>query len=276
MKTLCVSDLDGTLLNASAELDEYTLNAVNRYTSNGGIFTVATARTSETVRHIMSGAKLNAPQILMNGVFAYDGESKKFVMSRIIDRETVRELISIVNRFSLSGFMYIARDGFVDTYYTRLDTHRSREFKEERERKYNKSFTYTADFNSLELDRAVYFSVCERRELLDEAAYELKKLPGLNVVYHSDVYDTGLWYLDICAASASKRSALDYLRAAYGYDRIIAFGDNYNDLPLFEGADVKIAVGNAVDELKKAADLVIGSNTSHGVADWLLGNMEQL
>ena len=38
---------------------------------------------------------------------------------------------------------------------------------------------------------------------------------------------------------------------------------------MFRAADVKIAVGNAKEELKAAADIVIGKNDSDGVAEWL-------
>ena len=270
MKTLCVSDLDGTLLNPSVELDEYTLNAVTRYISHGGIFTVATARTSETVRHIMSGARLNAPQILMNGVFAFDMRLGRFVMSRFIDTDSTKQLIETVDRFGLSGFLYLGGNDRVSTFYTRLDTEQSRLFKSEREEKFRKVFTYTDSFKSLELERTVYFSVCEKKEVLDEAAAELKKIDGLNVIYHSDVYDTGLWYLDICSKEASKRTALQFLRNEYKFDSVTAFGDNYNDLPMFEEADTKVAVSNAVDAVKNAADIITESNLEDGVARCLL------
>ena len=53
---------------------------------------------------------------------------------------------------------------------------------------------------------------------------------------------------------------------------MVAFGDNLNDLSMFEAADVKIAVGNAKEELKDAADIVIGTNSEDGVAEWLRNN----
>jgi len=269
MKTLYISDLDGTLLDRNAEITEYTRNAVNMFTKSGGHFTIATARTSETIRHIMSGVKLNVPMMLMNGVFALDPINGNFVMSRFIDIESTLSLIDIKERLGLSGFLYIGENDHVSTYYTQLETEHSKAFKEERERKYNKKFTHIADLKATDVERAVYFSVCERKELLDEAAAELKKIDGLNVIYHSDVYDTGLWYLDVCSKHASKKTALEFLRNKYGYEKIVAFGDNYNDLPMFEASDYKIAVKNAVSDIKSAADEVIGSNIENGVARYL-------
>jgi hydroxymethylpyrimidine pyrophosphatase-like HAD family hydrolase len=45
-KTLCISDLDGTLLNKNAELSEYTADALNDLIAKGLRFSVATARTA--------------------------------------------------------------------------------------------------------------------------------------------------------------------------------------------------------------------------------------
>ena len=54
-----------------------------------------------------------------------------------------------------------------------------------------------------------------------------------------------------------------------GSDRIIAFGDGLNDLPMVEIADECYAVSNAVDELKAIATGIIESNNADGVAKWL-------
>ena len=51
-----------------------------------------------------------------------------------------------------------------------------------------------------------------------------------------------------------------------GADRIVAFGDNVNDLPMMREADLAVAVENALPEVKEAADIVIGPNTDDSVA----------
>ena len=91
---------------------------------------------------------------------------------------------------------------------------------------------------------------------------------GLDHVFYEDTY-TGKYYLEIFSENASKANGLKFLREEYGFDKIVAFGDNLNDLSMFKAADVKIAVGNEKDELKKAADFVIGTNDEDGVAKWL-------
>ena len=64
MKTLYISDLDGTLLDGNAEITPYTRDVINAFTSSGGFFTVATARTEATVKYILQGLILTFPPCL--------------------------------------------------------------------------------------------------------------------------------------------------------------------------------------------------------------------
>lgn len=68
---------------------------------------------------------------------------------------------------------------------------------------------------------------------------------------------------------ATKAAAARRLADQIGADQLIAFGDNLNDVPLFEMADQACAVANAVPQLLHIASEVIPSNDDEGVADWL-------
>jgi len=50
-------------------------------------------------------------------------------------------------------------------------------------------------------------------------------------------------------------------------DEIIGCGDGYNDFPLLMASGLKVAMGNAIDELKEIADYVAPSVEEDGVAD---------
>ena len=58
-------------------------------------------------------------------------------------------------------------------------------------------------------------------------------------------------------------------------EEICAVGDDVNDLPMIEAAGLGIAMGNALPEVKAAADRVAPSHDEDGLAqavDWLLGD----
>ena len=52
----------------------------------------------------------------------------------------------------------------------------------------------------------------------------------------------------------------------FGTESIIAFGDDYADIGMLELCGTGVAMGNAIDEVKDKADVVIGSNDEDGIA----------
>ena len=52
-------------------------------------------------------------------------------------------------------------------------------------------------------------------------------------------------------------------------DDITAFGDDYADIGMLKMAGIGVAMGNAIEEVKKVADIVIGTNDEDGIADYL-------
>ena len=53
------------------------------------------------------------------------------------------------------------------------------------------------------------------------------------------------------------------------HEKLIAFGDGYNDIPMLQFAGLGVAMGNAKEEIKNAADMVAPSNNDDGVVNVL-------
>ena len=70
--------------------------------------------------------------------------------------------------------------------------------------------------------------------------------------------------------TVSKASGAMELKHLLGADKIVAFGDNLNDIPLIEAADEGYAVGNAHPLLKEKATGVIGTNDEDAVMRFVL------
>ena len=68
---------------------------------------------------------------------------------------------------------------------------------------------------------------------------------------------------------ATKADAILALKKRYGFESVVVFGDETNDLSMFAAADESYAVAGANDEVKRAASGVIGSNACDGVAKFL-------
>ena len=69
---------------------------------------------------------------------------------------------------------------------------------------------------------------------------------------------------EIMPVKATKAEAIRKLKALWGCERVVSFGDAINDIPMFEVSDECYAVENAVEELKSKATGVIGSNEEDG------------
>lgn len=75
--------------------------------------------------------------------------------------------------------------------------------------------------------------------------------------------------IQINIVGASKFHAVEVLREILGIDKkhTLAIGDGANDLPLFENAGLKIAMGNSTNELKEQADYVVAAVENDGFAE---------
>lgn len=79
---------------------------------------------------------------------------------------------------------------------------------------------------------------------------------------------TADFYFEFTALGIDKGAALSGALPQRGIDasELVAFGDGQNDLAMIRFAGTGVAMGNAVDELKEAADLVTATNNEDGVA----------
>ncbi len=265
---LFVSDLDGTLLDENAKLPVYSLNALNDLIDSGMNFTVATARTYATVKQILNGLKLNIPIILMNGVLIRDIQKEEYVFSAVIEKSISDRIIKTLHKHRLYAFMYTVTNGEMMTYYEKIATPAMKKFFEERKKRYSKPFRKVNDLIQFN-ENSVYFSLLNSQEMLMPLYDDLKTIDGIESVFYRDVYSENLWYLEIFSSAASKKNAVTFLKNNYEFDNIICFGDNLNDISMFEVSDKRYAVKNAHPDLKSLADGIIGSNTENGVARFL-------
>jgi hydroxymethylpyrimidine pyrophosphatase-like HAD family hydrolase len=93
--------------------------------------------------------------------------------------------------------------------------------------------------------------------------------PGFNLFISRDDL-TFLFHKD-----AVKSKAVAALAERWGVDRaeIAAFGDDSVDTELLRYCGIGVAMGNALDEVKSAADFICDTNENDGVAKWLEENV---
>ncbi|WP_378953594.1 Cof-type HAD-IIB family hydrolase [Pelosinus sp. sgz500959] len=269
-KYLYISDLDGTLLNGHKQISEFTKQTLNSLIDKGIDFSVATARSAASAVKILSDLQLKIPIILLNGVGIYDVLDHRYLKIEKIETNTAYGILDVLEKYNSTGFMYNIVNGKLNTYYECLATPYLQEYHDERVIKYGKKFKHVSSLTDVIMaGEVIYFTLMGEQQYLEMLIDDLKKLPAIDVMLSSDVYRENLWYLEIHSTNASKYNAVKYLRDHYGYDKIIGFGDNFNDIPLYKACDEFFAVQNAIGELKDIATGVIGDNHSDGVAKFI-------
>ncbi|MDR3310943.1 MAG: HAD family hydrolase [Oscillospiraceae bacterium] len=268
-KTLYISDLDGTLLDNNAELSDFTVGALNALIARGVHFTVASARTEYSAKFILERLDLRLPVCLSNGVTLYDTRGKRYLDTKYIDLGALSGALRLAREAGVPPLVYTLSGSEMRVYYDpRSETDAMREFRELRRARYGKVFTPTDNLYALS-SGVMYLSAMGERGEIAPLAEELRKNPLLSVEFYRNTYTESTWLLEVFSSEASKGSGVETLRRKYGFDRVVGFGDNLNDLPMFAVCDEAYATANAQDAVKAAATAVIGANDADGAARWL-------
>ena len=271
MKTLYLSDLDGTLLNEQAALSPQTIRLLNPCLEEGMLFSVATARSPATAVELLKPLNLRLPVCLLNGSFLYDLSSHTFLQVQEIRREAVKAIVHAADGWKKHPLIYAVKRKELVVYYLQFDNHQTDTFAQNRSQSPYKRFERVPSVEKIPADAQVVFLV-----FLDTLAVLEKILPtvaGMTDAVHydcyNDIYHPGEYYLEIAAATACKASAARWLKQACGADRLVAFGDNANDLPMLRAADEAYVPENAAQAVQKAARQVLAAHTTDSVARFI-------
>ena len=279
-RTLYVTDLDGTLLGADSCISARSRQMINDLVERGVMITPATARTPATVQLLFDGVRQSVyrdeagelrplPAIVMTGAGMWDRETVRFESCRLIPEEDAMRIRDTFDRESLRPFVYcLSGDNFLNVYHSSKMTRRENAFYQDRRHLELKRFHL--DQTPSRWDRVVLFFAIGPEGTVTKVSEELGRATECASAWYPDIVlpDTGL--MDIYAPGVSKAHAVSELAARVGADRVVVFGDNLNDLPMMEVADVAVAMGNALPDVKAKADVVIGLNTEDAVAEFIM------
>lgn len=264
-RTLYVTDIDGTLKCEKGDIPSEKKEIINEAVSRGVLFTAATARGVNSAKKAVSGIEISAPLITLSGVESFDSKTGKIVRYPL-DGETVKSLEEAAVPLSVDLFIYRAKKGDATLYITHkpLKSVAAKRFKERRNKvegqifieenetvlPENEEFLYIVAIGA-EKEISVLKCVTEEKGVLTERFSE----SGQDVCY-----------LEVFSSFGGKGNAAKRVGEAVFADRIVAFGDNLNDIAFAEAADEFYAVKNALPEVKKHA---LGVIFEGAVADFI-------
>ncbi|MDE6865986.1 MAG: HAD family hydrolase [Muribaculaceae bacterium] len=277
-KTLYVSDLDGTLLQPDATLSAPTLEMLNSAIEDGALFTLATARTPATVAPIVENLDLRLPAVVMTGTALWDKNSNAYSDIRYIDNDAAHKLVDVYRKMDFPTFLYTLRDGMIHIYHLGKLSGIEKTFMDERSHNPYKIFHVPADGDSRLpefLGDTILFYGMQPDDHSSATLRLTSEIEGVRAQKYHDFYGPEIGILEAFSPLSTKANAISELARRTGAERIVAFGDNMNDLPMLELADVGVAVENGIEEVKAAADIVIGANTADSVAKFILEDIKR-
>ena len=224
MKTLFVSDLDGTLLNRDVVISEYSIRAINSLIDQGMCFTLATARSPWTVKKIVSGLNITYPTVLLNGVCVYDVSTERFIKINGFESNTFTRLLSVVHEYGLSGFLYMVKGNELIVLYENVTTPNALAFMKERRERFGKEFLRAYPITEYDFGGMipVYYTVSDKTKTLYPFYEEVCKIKGLHAEFYHDIYNKDLCFLELLSDKTSKSSAIDFIKDNYGFERVVA------------------------------------------------------
>lgn len=272
--TVYISDLDGTLLRNDAALSPFSEAALREMLAEGLPFTVASARSVVSMQAMLRGLQFRLPVIEFNGAFLSDLATGRHEVINAIAPSVVESVCDHVLAHGFAPFVSTF-DGTEDrVHYDRITNDGMHWYLNDRlahkDRRWRGA---TNDLASSLREQVVCLTLVAEEQALAELQGVILEEHGSAVVTYlfANQYSPGWHWLTVHDRRATKDQAINVLLENYGLggSEVVVFGDQGNDLKMFQRADRAIAVGNATDELKRHADLIIGPNEEDSVVSFL-------
>ncbi len=232
-------DVDGTLVvNKRSGMPSQAVKEAVRKAGEILHVGVATGRPLSVVEEVAHDLVLSGPSIVAGGAQVVDMVSRTVVWERPMEHKDVLEICKIFSRHS---DRILINDNNADHYYS--PSYRPKK---------------PLQIGIMGIDHAK----------ADAIIHEIKHIPS--ITYHKILsWTTGAIVLDVNHAYATKQHGIFEVAKILGIEthEIIGVGDGYNDFPLLMACGLKVAMGNAVEEIKAIADYVAPSVEEDGVAE---------
>lgn len=249
MKTkVIIFDLDGTAIDSPKQKlpSEKLVKAIGQLEEEY-YFCAATGRVWNFAKPVLQALHLVDPCIISAGTQICDPNTGKILWQKTLEKESLSKAIEILKEYPAYKLLY--NDGTEDDYF-------------------NGGYS-PKDFNVKE---PVYF--LEQVFIPDKIAEEIyKKLSNLSDISTVMVVaqKPGCRDIHVINKLATKEHSIGELLNIIRIkkEETIGIGDGYNDIHLFNAVNYKVAMGNAVSELKSLADEIIDSAQNEGMAKYL-------
>lgn len=246
-------DLDGTLKNNNQKISIRNKEIIEKLFDIGILVVFTTGRPLNYTISLSKQFSASNYVISSNGAEIYNYFNKKIIYNSIISNEVLIKLNELIKKYNL---FFIAN--------CLLKSYTNKDFGDPGKK----------IINSLEdiFDEKISQLIVESYDIesMKKFKKELINIPNIKISNKSrNLKDSNkILFYDITNKDVSKGNAIkilcDYLKI--DINKTMAIGDSDNDIEMLQVSNVKIAMSNATDNLKKVANFVTLSNDQEGVA----------
>jgi Cof subfamily protein (haloacid dehalogenase superfamily) len=252
---LVVSDVDGTLLTKDKTLTDGAKGAVRRLHEAGIGFTITSSRPTLGMRFLIEPLSITLPIGAFNGSSIVDPQLKP-VEQHLIPVAAVQHCLDVLNEFGVDIWLFTN-----DLWLTRNG---DGEYVPHEKRAIRADPTVVADFTPYLASACKIVGASADAALLQRCEIAMQQVLGAQATaVRSQTY-----YLDVTPPGRNKGTFVQTMAGRLGIplDAVATIGDMQNDLAMFRTSGVSFAMGNATDDVKKAATHVTASNEDEGFA----------
>ncbi len=251
---LMAVDMDDTLLDNRGRISEKTVKIIRNIVQKGVVFTICTGRPIQGVEEYCSLLGLKGPVITYNGAVIVDTGTQEVLFAQELTRDDAGKILELGRRYDTT--MCIWADG-------RLYGNKMNDRIYDYQKLSGGEPQPAGDFEEL-LDMGI-----TKILWYDEAG----KIERFRTQLSPDMFSETAYctskpvFLEFFSSRVSKGAALAKIGDMYGIRReeMVAVGDGLNDLSMIQYAGMGVAMGNAQEEVKRAAQFVTSSNDQEGV-----------
>ncbi|MRS13887.1 pyridoxal phosphatase [Enterobacteriaceae bacterium RIT691] len=259
-------DLDGTLLTSTKTILPASLEALSKAKEAGYQILIVTGRHHVAIHPFYQALALDTPAICCNGTYLYDYQAKKVLEADPLSLSQALQMIEMLNAHDVHGLMYVENA----MLYERLAGHITRgiEWAATLPEAQRPVFNQVDSFAAAARQTSAIWKFAltdENSDRLNAFAEQVEETLGL------ECERSWIYQIDVARKGNSKGNRLARWVESQGLSMkdVVAFGDNFNDISMLEAAGTGVAMGNAADEVKARANVVIGGNEDNSIADYI-------
>lgn len=262
---LIIFDLDGTLLKNDGTIGEETKRLIKKLEKHGVAFSFATGRLHSAITKYAELLEIKIPLISLDGCLIKNHPEGKIIFESFVPVKYVSQVIEYSEKYAAyvtlchdDAIFYTEKNSFIPEIMDKLGANY------EQVESYGE---YTHETLEVVLAANSFSVINNIREAITSPF-----LSRLNTSFFQSHSHPGIYYLEIRKKGSSKGKGMerliDYLNVHKRNTAVVC--DWYNDVSLLQRTVTKIAMRNAVAEVKELADYITTkSNNEEGVNEFL-------